>query len=187
MKNWLRLKQKSKLHRMKLEKLKKLLKNQRLKEREYLTKKLPLKKKFKGKKPQLHWQNKKLKKLPRIWKRHKRRLLIGRNKPKRPKRKPLKKWPKLKQLNRREKLSLRLKEKKMKLNMLLLLRNKKQNTQNYRMPLRKPTNKQKKQEKPRKPNKLLLTRRLWLIEKPNSRRNSETCGQQALLVSPTSK
>jgi hypothetical protein len=93
----------------------------------------------------------------------------------------------LRQLKRNVRKSLKLQEKPLKKNIMLHLRSKLRHTRKHKSPLKRLTKLLKLKERPRKKNRLLLIRRLWLIEDPNSRKNSEMFGQRVTRVFHTYK
>jgi len=71
--------------------------------------------------------------------------------------------------------------------MPMLSKNRQQPSKRPQKLLKKPISKLNRTEKPEKPSKLLLTRKPWLREEPNSSRNSEMSGPLAQLEFPTCK
>lgn len=172
---------------MKPEKLKKPSKLLRMLEREHSKLNKLLRRRSRHKSPRPLSLKRELLKLLLIWRRHRRRLPTGRSRLKLLRKRLPRKWLMQKLLKRREKRNLRPLDRLQRLNMLLLSKSNKKPSKRLLKQLRKHTRLLRKKGKPERLSKLLLTKKLWLIEEPNLRRNSEMSGAEEPLVFLTCK
>jgi hypothetical protein len=187
LKSLLRLRLKFKQLKTRLEGLKKHLRMLKKKGKEHLRQRQLLRTKLVLLKQRLKSLRRKPKKLLLILRKPKRRQLTGRTWQRQPRKRQPKIWLMQRQLKSNERKNLMPLEKLHRRNIMLHLRSKLKHSRKPNLPLKRHIKLLRLKERLRKLNKLLHIKRQWLIEEPNSRRNSEMFGLRVTRVFHTCK